>query len=279
MDIKIKRKNNKKFRLTSLLLICLIFLSSSYDGLAKAGSSITNQIFGPINKFNYSLSSTIMNQIEETFGSRQTREEVNRLQEENNNLRQLNDQLMATINREDFLKNEVAALSANKNLIQAQVTSKDLNTISQTFNIDKGKNDGVERGDIILEAIGTSDSYTAIVGKVTEVYPSYAQVLTIQNIANDVSFIDSNSGDYGVIDTYQSDTLKGYMVDVDSNVKKGDALLTTGIGGVYPDGLYIGTVTNVSMSQDSMRKNVAVKSDVDFSHIYRVLIMKGLKDE
>lgn len=98
---------------------------------------------------------------------------------------------------------------------------------------------------------------------------------TINNQANDVSFINTRSGDYGVIDKFTSRTMQGYMLDVESEAKNSDILMTSGLGGVYPYGIYIGTISNVSMSQDTLRKNITVDSPVDFSHIYRVLVLKG----
>ena len=64
------------------------------------------------------------------------------------------------------------------------------------------------------------------------------------------------------------------MLDVDSEVEAKDVLLTSGLGGVYPEGIYIGTVSNVTMSQDALKKNITLNSPVDFSHLYRVLILK-----
>ena len=81
-----------------------------------------------------------------------------------------------------------------------------------------------------------------------------------------------------MIDKFTSRTIQGYMLDVESEAKNSDVLMTSGLGGVYPYGIYIGTISNVSMSQDSLRKNITVDSPVDFSHIYRVLILKGNTD-
>ena len=147
--------------------------------------------------------------------------------------------------------------------------------MTSNFTIDKGKKDGVKKNDIILQAIGESDYYTGLVGKVTEVFENTARVVTINNEANDVSFINARSNDYGVIDKFTSKTIQGYMLDVDSGAKNSDVLLTSGLGGVYPYGIYIGTISNVSMSQDSQRKNITIDSPVDFNHLYRVLVLSG----
>lgn len=64
------------------------------------------------------------------------------------------------------------------------------------------------------------------------------------------------------------------MIDLESKINEKDILLTSGLGGIYPYGIYIGRVATVTMSEDSLRKNITIKSPVDFSHLYRVLVLK-----
>lgn len=270
------KKSNKSFIITVLALLIVMGVSSQTDALSGAGSNIANTIFKPIEGVTYSISSEIMNQIERTVGSKETRAEVMRLEAENRSLVMENARLTSVINKEDFLKNEAEAVDSSKNeYIKANVVNSDVSSLTSNFTIDKGKKDGIKQNDIILQAIGDSKYYTGLVGKVTEVFESTARVETINNQANDVSFINTRSGDYGVIDKFTSRTIQGYMLDVESEAKNSDVVMTSGLGGVYPYGIYIGTISNVSMSQDSLRKNITVDSPVDFSHVYRVLVLKG----
>lgn len=276
MAYRRRKKSNKSFIITTIALLATIGISSQTQTLTGAGSNVANTIFKPVESLTYSVSSQIMEQIERTVGSKETRSEVMRLESENRSLVMENARLLSIINKEDFLKNEAKAIENSKNeFIKANVVNSDVNYLTKNFTIDKGKKDGINKNDIILQAIGDSRYYTGLVGKVTEVFETTARVETINNQANDVSFINTRSGDYGVIDKFTSRTIQGYMLDVDSEAKNSDVLMTSGLGGVYPYGIYIGTISNVSMSQDSLRKNVTVDSPVDFSHIYRVLVLKG----
>ena len=276
MAYRRRKKSNKSFLITTIALLATIGIASQTEGLSGAGSSLANTIFKPVEGFTYSLSSEIMDQVERTVGSKETRAEVMRLESENRSLVMENARLMSIINKEDFLKNEAKTIENSPNeFIKAKVVNSDVTSLTSNFTIDKGKKDGIKKNDIILQAIGDSKYYTGLVGKVTEVYQSTARVETINNQANDVSFINTRSGDYGVIDKFTSRTMQGYMLDVESEAKNSDILMTSGLGGVYPYGIYIGTISNVSMSQDTLRKNITVDSPVDFSHIYRVLVLKG----
>lgn len=279
MSYRRKTKSNKSFIITTVILVLLIIISSQTDTLSSAGSNLSNTILRPIEQVSYSISSEIIDQVERTIGTRETRSEVERLEAENRSLVMENARLMTTINREEFLKNEERTIKESQNQYKkANVINTDLNSMTTTFTIDKGKRDGIKENDIILQAIGDSEHYTGLVGKVTEVFETSARVQTINNQANDVSFINTRSGDYGVLDRFTSRTIQGYMLDVESEAKNSDIIMTSGLGGVYPYGIYIGTISNVSMSQDTLRKNITVDSPVDFTHIYRVLVLENKTD-
>lgn len=269
------KKNNKGFIATVSILLITIAISSQTKQLNEKGSDIANTVFSPVEKVTYSVSSAIKEQVERSFGSKETRAAVEKLEEENKALEIENAKLNKIIAQKDFLESEKNALESSENqYMKANVVNTDSNSMTQNFTIDKGKNDGIEVNDIILQAVGDSNYYTGLVGKVTEVYQTTARVETINSKSNDVSFVNSKSGDYGVIDRFTQKTIQGYMLDVDSEVENKDVLLTSGLGGVYPEGIYIGTVSNVTMSQDALKKNITLNSPVDFSHLYRVLILK-----
>lgn len=275
MAYRRKKKNNKGFITTVSILLITIAISSQTKQLNEKGSDIANTVFSPVEKVTYSVSSAIKEQVERSFGSKETRAAVEKLEEENKALEIENAKLNKIIAQKDFLKSEKNALESSENqYMKANVVNTDSNSMTQNFTIDKGKKDGIEVNDIILQAVGDSNYYTGLVGKVTEVYQTTARVETINSKSNDVSFVNSKSGDYGVIDRFTQKTIQGYMLDVDSEVENKDVLLTSGLGGVYPEGIYIGTVSNVTMSQDALKKNITLNSPVDFSHLYRVLILK-----
>lgn len=270
-----KKNNNKGFIATVSILLITIAISSQTKQLNEKGSDIANTVFSPVEKVTYSVSSAIKEQVERSFGSKETRAAVEKLEEENKALEIENAKLNKIIAQKDFLESEKNALESSENeYMKANVVNTDSNSMTQNFTIDKGKKDGIEVNDIILQAVGDSNYYTGLVGKVTEVYQTTARVETINSKSNDVSFVNSKSGDYGVIDRFTQKTIQGYMLDVDSEVEDKDVLLTSGLGGVYPEGIYIGTVSNVTMSQDALKKNITLNSPVDFSHLYRVLILK-----
>lgn len=275
MAYKRVKKDKKPFIFTVVGLSLLILISSQSETISQTGSNLANTILRPIEKVTYSISSAMIEQVERTIGSKETREQVLKLEADNRSLVMENARLLATINREEFLKDEAAATKGTENkYIKAKLINTDVNSMTTHFTIDKGAVDGIEKNDIILQAVGDSKFYTGLVGKVTEVYKTTARVETINSNENDVSFVNANSGDYGVIDVFNKNTIQGFMIDLESKINEKDILLTSGLGGIYPYGIYIGRVATVTMSEDSLRKNITIKSPVDFSHLYRVLVLK-----
>ncbi|MBZ2385762.1 rod shape-determining protein MreC [Anaerococcus murdochii] len=275
MAYKRVKKDKKPFIFTVVGLSLLILISSQSETISQTGSNLANTILRPIEKVTYSISSAMIEQLERTIGSKETREQVLKLEADNRSLVMENARLLATINREEFLKDEAIATKGTENkYIKAKLINTDVNSMTTHFTIDKGAVDGIEKNDIILQAIGDSKFYTGLVGKVTEVYKTTARVETINSNENDVSFVNANSGDYGVIDIFNKNTIQGFMIDLESKINEKDILLTSGLGGIYPYGIYIGRVATVTMSEDSLRKNITIKSPVDFTHLYRVLVLK-----
>ena len=167
MAYKRVKKDKKPYVLTIFGLILLILISSQIEGLAQTGSNLANTIFRPIEKVTYSISSAMIEQMERTIGSKETREQVLKLEADNRALVMENARLIATINREDFLKEEAEATKGSENkYIKAKLVNTDVNSMTTHFHIDKGSVDGIEVNDIILQAVGDSKYYTGLVGKV-----------------------------------------------------------------------------------------------------------------
>ncbi|MDO4661765.1 MAG: rod shape-determining protein MreC [Tissierellia bacterium] len=275
-----KRKSNKKFFITVIILFLIIFVSSLNSNINETSSNIANTVLEPLNKVLYQFNASIKNSFEDVFGSRKTRQDVNRLEKENKELTEENANLKSTINKEQFLKDEYEAINnSDSKYIKSFVINKNKTPYTDRFNIDKGEKDGIEKGDIVLQAIDNEDYYTGIIGKIVSVGHSTSTVETLISSSNNVSFVNSESGDYGIINSFFDGKFEGYMLEIEGEVNKGDVIVTGGIGGVYPRNYYIGKVSGVDISQDGLKKQVTVNTDIDFTHLYRVLVLKTQGEE
>ncbi len=94
--------------------------------------------------------------------------------------------------------------------------------------------------------------------------------------------IDPNSGvgaqllesrETGIVEgTVGGDLILNY-ISRDSKVKKGNAIVTSGLGGVFPKGIYIGTVEEIDQKSFSLYKEIKITSPIDFSRIEEVMVI------
>ena len=67
------------------------------------------------------------------------------------------------------------------------------------------------------------------------------------------------------------------MIPLDSQVREGDLVITSGLGGNFPPDLVIGQVTSVSLSPDALNRVAQVHSLVDFDTLEFVLVVTNFQ--
>lgn len=158
--------------------------------------------------------------------------------------------------------NEIPVYSENNN---ASVLRRNLNTWFDSLVIDKGGIDGIEEGAYIT-------SNGALIGIITEVSSSTSVVRLITDSENKLSVKILDKEIYGLIDDYENDYLIMTGVKNDK-VSIGDKVVTTGIGYIYPDNIYIGEVAKVVKNDFDSTLEVLIKTPIDFNNIYYVLVV------
>nr|WP_284693918.1 rod shape-determining protein MreC [Paeniclostridium ghonii] len=162
-----------------------------------------------------------------------------------------------------------------KNMISAQVVSKNDGNWYQSFVIGAGKNDGVKKDSIVVNGNG-------LVGLVYEVSDNYSKAISLLDTKSSVSFQllkDPNSK--GVINqeangnkNYKAEgLLEGYMFSTSYDVLPGDVIVTSGLG-LYPKSIPIGEVDKVIDDKNKGLKKVIVKPYVDFKNIDDVVVIE-----
>ncbi|WP_425480845.1 rod shape-determining protein MreC [Montanilutibacter psychrotolerans] len=119
----------------------------------------------------------------------------------------------------------------------APILDIDLDPTSQRLVLDAGRRNGVLAGQSVIDAGG-------LVGQVIQVQPTHATVLLLTDPAHAVPVAVVRNGvrlvAYG---RGRSDSLALESVPLSSDVKVGDVLVTSGLGGRFPPGFPVGTVT------------------------------------
>ena len=192
---------------------------------------------------------------------------MNALQVENETLKQENKQLKQQ-------------LSLNKSLpsytdISTYVISHSPSTWQNQIVISKGSNAGITKGSAVVSDKG-------LIGRVMEVNKNNSKVelVTTQDDAADrfaVQLIDNNGQTVnGLITGYDTDTNLLVMGQITSkeNVKKGTQVITSGLGGTTPKGLFVGTVEKVVNQQAGLPTKIYIKPAADMTNLNVVTVAK-----
>jgi len=151
-------------------------------------------------------------------------------------------------------------------LLPAMVTGWDSSGMFKSIIIDKGSREGVA----IHMAVVSSEG---VVGRVVSVSPRYSQVLLVtdQNSAID-GLVQSTRGRGMVKGSGPGECYFDYVIKT-CEIKPGDALVTSGLGGIFPKGLLLGRVKSVDDSPYKLFKDVRVVPAVNFNKLEEVLII------
>ena len=116
-----------------------------------------------------------------------------------------------------------------------------------------------------------------LVGHVISVTDSTAKVQTIVDTSSSVSCLMSTNKDSIVCKgTLENNTtLKGMYIPTDANVIQGDSIETSGLGGIYPKGIHVGTVKSVSSTKNAIDRYAEVETAVDFGKLDTVLVINN----
>jgi len=124
-------------------------------------------------------------------------------------------------------------------VLVASIMNVDLDPFRHRVLVDKGARDGVFKGQAVLDAEG-------IFGQVSQVHAETAEVILISDAEHAIPVQSNRSGLRTIaVGTGDSDRLSLPFVTVESDLKVGDLLISTGIGGVFPRGYPVAEVTRV----------------------------------
>lgn len=157
--------------------------------------------------------------------------------------------------------------------INATILSRNKNYWFNQIMIDKGSKDGIAKDMAVVTKNG-------LVGKISRVYPHSSEIKLITS--DDVNYkvsvaIKTGNGDsYAILNGYDSETECVTVTGVDkmSTVKKGDTIVTSGLGGMFPGGIYVGVVQDIKSDKYDLSKTIYIKTSQDFNNIHYVTVLK-----
>jgi rod shape-determining protein MreC len=152
--------------------------------------------------------------------------------------------------------------------LTAEIVGKDPSLWFRTFTINRGSSDGVQKGMPVVTVEG-------VVGQVLTSSPNYSKVLLATDPNSAIEVITQKTRVQGIVKGLGRDAFGLHYVLKSGEVVKGDYVLTSGLGGVFPKGLMVGTVSEVMKSRRGMFQTIEIEPAVDFSQLeYLIIIMK-----
>ncbi len=153
--------------------------------------------------------------------------------------------------KSDLVNQQIAALQSENSALRALLSAKqriayearlvELVSINpeptqKRFVIDKGADLGVRLGQVLIDARG-------LVGQVSEVYASKALVISITDADHALPVMVSRSGFRSILFGQGNDRILSLAnLTPSDDIKVGDVLLTSGVGGRFPAGIPVGVV-------------------------------------
>lgn len=201
--------------------------------------------------------------------SRRALDQQNRqLREENQNLRQQLHALAET-GRENLRLHRLLDLKQRAPLrtVTARVIGRDAGNWWNSLQLDRGATDGLRPNLAVLNADG-------LVGKIIAVTGGEARVLLLTDPNCKVSALVQDNREPGIVAGQQDDRLLMTFVNRQAVIAAGATVVSSGLGGVFPKGVKIGTVATARLHPATgMYQELELKAAVDFRRLEEVLVV------
>ncbi len=150
--------------------------------------------------------------------------------------------------------------------VMAQVVGWDSANEFKVIRLNKGKNQGIKMMAPVITDHG-------LVGYVYRVTDNYADVLTILDQNNRVDVMIERTRTHGIVEGVFNFKCALKYIMRNEPVEVGDKLITAGVGGIYPKGIKVGMITDISKENFGMTLSVEVIPSVDFDKLEEVLVL------
>jgi len=228
---------------------------------------------GPVYRL-ASAPSELAQAVADNFSERRT------LARENQELREQLLLLQARLTRLDATQDENARLSrlldARERLgLSAQLAhliDVSLDPFRQRVLIDRGADDGVHEGQAVMDERG-------VLGQVRSVEAGRAELVLITDASHALPVRVARTGLRSIaLGTGAGEELRLPYIPYSADVREGDTLVTSGMGGRFPPGLMVGTIHSVKQGDVGTFAVALARPSADLAHARLVLLLRETRE-
>ena len=145
------------------------------------------------------------------------------------------------------------------------------NPLSQFVTLNKGAFDKVELSQTVIDSQG-------IMGQVINTTPTTSRVLLITDPDHQIPVRVQRTGQRGILQGTGHDTTQLNFIPVNSEVRTGDILESSGLGGVFPAGYPVAKITQIETKGDNPYIKISASPMAQINQSHRVLIITEEKE-
>ena len=151
-------------------------------------------------------------------------------------------------------------------LLPVRVIAQDPSPAQRSIVVTAGRSDSIAMWMPLVNERG-------VVGKVVQVMHRISLVQLLKDPSNRTGVLFCRTRATGILETENGND---FFVQCRSHepIEVGDTVVTSGLGGIYPRGLNVGTVKEIDTDPDPLFKQVAIALSVDFNHIEELFVMR-----
>ena len=158
-------------------------------------------------------------------------------------------------------------------LVAAEVIARDISPFFRVIKIKIRSSQPLEPRMPVVSAQG-------VVGQVHRVYEGYADVILVSDPRSRIDAISQRNRTLGVIEGlgHEADyrARVAYVTERDE-VRVGDTMVTSGMGGVFPRELIVGEIVEVDLNTEGLFQEVVIEPTVDFARLEEVFVITNVE--
>lgn len=153
-------------------------------------------------------------------------------------------------------------------IFKAHVINNSLNKTDNYITLDKGRSDGIKPEMGVIDGRG-------VVGIVYMTSEHYSIVISLLNSKSNLSCKIKGTDYFGYLNWEHGDTERAYLKDLPRHAQfaQGDTVVTSGYSTVFPEGVIVGVIDEMSDSNDGLSYLLKVKLATDFGKLSNVRVI------